>query len=201
VPPYTRACERGRIPRRPLALLLLTSIACAPIGMSDDEVEVTGVFLPDGRCNARSPRGAVATEPSTGELRYRFDGDFIDGRDVDVHVISCTMPWDSAGEGRLNISLAVPRGSVVPAGRYPVTPRVGVLVASATFWHPAYRVGTKGAGRYDSGGQIYLKSVSGTLELTRIDPPPPTQMLGMSEVKNPRIEGRFAMRARRRWSM
>lgn len=119
MPPYARACERGRIPRRPLALLLVTSIACAPIGMSDDEVEVTGVFLPDGRCNARSPRGAVATEPSTGELRYRFDGDFIDGRDVDVG--ACSNAPSNVG-ATLNVTL----------GSGPATPCVKTVRLFAT---------------------------------------------------------------------
>jgi len=192
------------------ALLLAAASGCSPFFMSRKTVVVTGEFLPGERCSALTPRGPFVPSQRAGRTSYDFGGAYnVAPPGYVVHTIWCRVdtPSDSLrfSSGRwLQVSISVPGGQSVPAGRYAITD-FGVedsttFTASVSLELPEYNVGTKGSGFGFAANHIFLEGVSGELELTRIDPPGIPES-GTTEVPHPQVVGRFTMRARREWSM
>ena len=191
-------------------LLGLFVLNCKPAGISDEIVDISGEFLSGGHCHARSPRAALAGGTDSGKTTYDFGGIINVGPDgFTVHVIRCEAPSviDSIGlpqRRQVQITLSVPKSLNVPPGTYKVVDG-GVSdqdysTVGLAFWHPAYDLGAPGSGSARGAGVVYLAAISGELHLTRIDPPGVPER-GYTQVESPVIEGRFVVKARRKWSM
>jgi hypothetical protein len=192
------------------ACLLLMSACFAPLFMSGSEVEVVGEFHADGRCDARTERGAISSLSDSIRVSYSFGGSYnVAPAGYVEHVITCEIPPRYRGPadtiGYLAVRLAVPQGRDPQPGIYYVErpPASGqeTSLLGVSYRHPAYDPGTKGSGHGIGAGYISLRGTSGVVELLRIDPPGPARGRGTTRVASPRIDARVRIRARREWGM
>jgi hypothetical protein len=169
---------------------------CVPHGISQDLVDVTGEFREDGTCDAQTPHGSLGSREVIGQANYQIGRALnVAHRGFTLHTIVCAFsgggPMGLASNRRITIMLGVRDKEPLTAGRYAVWP-LGVQdttgsQASLSVKHPAYDVGTPGSGRGGEGGHISLRGVSGSLDIVRAD--------------SNGVIARFAIRARREWSM
>jgi hypothetical protein len=198
-----------RTPALFASCLALISLACEPVGMSDELVEVTGEFGKAGHCNAHTPRGSLTSRDSgltfhdAGGISGMAPAGYV------VHDIRCQVA-DTVSRVRsdfnrsVTLLFAVRDGQIVAPGQYRILP-TAVLdglprTAEAYLRLPAYDKGTGGAGFGFLHRHVSLEGVSGTLEISRADSFSVGRDAGMRGMAHPTIEGTFRVRMRRTWN-
>jgi hypothetical protein len=196
---------------RPLAAALATiavaGAACSPFFMSGAEEELVGELRPNGSCNVMTSRGLLVPDrPGVVIYFVAVGANGAAPPGYVTHVIGCapTGRETTTALGRnLSIFIGLPSGETVPSGRYAITDNGGFdaapMTAGIMVEHPAFDLGTKGAGAGGMGGRLTLDAVSGEMVIDSVAPAGAGE--GSRTVKEPRVHLRFRVKAKRRWGM
>jgi hypothetical protein len=183
-------------------------VACGPIGLSEEPVDLSGSFEAGSRCNAHTPRGDLTSGDSgrtfhdAGGLPGVAPAGFV------VHSIRCGVTTASGKElfgfdRDVIFVFAVRDGEILAPGRYrivrdaagqsaPFTTEVEVRM-------PVYDKGSAGSGIGTFFKRVKLTGISGTLDITRADTLRVGASSGLNDIENSTLQGTFHMRAVRGW--
>jgi hypothetical protein len=189
-----------------IGTVVVGSAACSPVFMSGAEEEFVGELRPNGACNVMTSRGLLVPDRPGAVIYYVAVGVGSAPPGYVAHVIGCApegYEQSTAPSRTLSIFISLPDGQAVPRGKYVVTDGGGFdaapMTAGMVMEHPAFDLGTKGAGAGAMGGRLTLNAVSGEMVIDSIAPPDSGD--GSRTVKEPRVHLRFRVKAKRRWGM
>jgi hypothetical protein len=190
-----------------LAMIAVAGPGCSPFFMSGAEEELVGELRPNGSCNVMTSRGLLVPDRPGVVIYYVAVGSNGAAPPGYVtHVIGCAPAGyenSTAPARTLSIFIGLPSGETVPRGKYAISDNGGhdaaAMTASIMVEHPAFDLGTKGAGAGGMGGRLTLDAVSGEMVIDSVAPSGKGDGGGI--VKEPRVHLRFRVKARRRWGM
>ncbi len=171
---------------------------CTPLFMSRSEVEITGEFRADGSCSVSVNNSPVFGVRDSARTQYEIGDPGAAPDGYEQRFLMCEAlrdiqkPLLRGLTQQLFLIFNIPRGTQTSIGNYEVRDpniqnyRAGTI--GGLLFDSRYEAGTRGSGFGGAGGEIHLKTVSGTVTFVRLD-------------TTHAVIGTFRMRARREWSM